>query len=383
MRYSLILILFFSISSILFSQNDKVKNNIDWSNPDNIDPINEKTGEFLDKGLESYILFASYAELEGRYMEAAKYYLYILRYDYRNAYYIYKLAKCYALMKRAKLACTYLIRAVNAGFNDYEHIESDLAFEGIKESVVFKKTMKEINNYSKTFGTVKYIKACKLIKCRMKLPSDFDQNNAYTLIIGLHGNGGNTDILIGFGDEFIKNNYIFVCPEGPYIRPQSSGNFNAEYSWEIQVPDIELWKRGDPLSIEYIVNVADYFMKNYKIKNIYLFGFSQGAAYAYITAIKNYEIFKGIIAISGILPSINQEYSLFTEEQLAKGNNLEVFIGHGLHDVTINKKFSKNAQKRLKKAGYDINLITFDAGHIITKELIDETLLWLEEKEKE
>lgn len=378
MKNSIFLLLYILFFSSLSSQN-----NTNWSKPENIDPMNEHTGDFLDARLENYILSASIAEVERRYKDAARYYLYVLRYDYKNADYIYKLARCYGFMNEYELASKYLIRAINAGYNDLENIESDKAFAGIKRTQIFKETIKEIDKYNDKLGSVVYIKGCKLNKCRIKLPYNYNSENEYSLVIGLHGNGGSSDSFIRTGDYFAKKNFIFAAPQGAYIRSQSNGKLNAQYSWEIQIPDVNLWKRSDPLSEEYIMNVVNYFKANYNIKNVYLSGFSQGAAYTYLTGIKYSELFKGIIALGGVLLSLDEDYSVMTEEQLHKGKDLKVFIGHGTQDKVINIEQGRSAKRKLNKAGYNVTFFTYNSGHTLTKELFEEILKWLEDTENE
>jgi phospholipase/carboxylesterase len=203
------------------------------------------------------------------------------------------------------------------------------------------------------------------------------------LIIALHGNGGNSDSYAQVADYFTENNFIFASPQGPYLKAQSNGKLDARYSWEIQISDTEVWKKGVAFTENYVLNVVNYFKSNYKIKNVYLFGFSQGAAFTYIIGIKQYEQFEGIIVLGGRLLPTDEDYSVITDEEILKAKNLNVFIGHGMKDNIIELKYAKSAKARLKKAGYNVTFYTYDEGHILTLPLIQEVIKWILVSENE
>ena len=197
----------------------------------------------------------------------------------------------------------------------------------------------------------------------------------------MHGNGGSAENFISYADFLIDTDVIFAVPQGAYVKTQSNAKLSAQYSWEIQVPDEELWKQGDPYTEQQILNTVNYFKQNFKVNKVYLMGFSQGAAYTYLTGLKNPEVFEGIICISGRLPETDKSYSVITEEQILSGNKLKVFIAHGNEDTVIPSTYAKDAKKRLKKAGYNITFYSYNAGHKITEELLSVIKNWIKIKE--
>lgn len=353
------------------------QNNINWAYPDSIDPLSKDVGTFLDFDFNSYLMSAKIAELEARYEDADQYYLYLIRYDYRNAEMIYKLAGCYGYLKEYEFAAEFLAKAVNAGYNDFDNILEDKAFDGIRRTKVFNDVIKEVKKYGSELGEEIYIEGSKLLKCRVKYPENYSNDKEYSLVVALHGNGGNADSKIRLGDFFVKHNFIFAAPQGPYIRSQTNGKLNAQYSWEVQKNNLELWKQSVPMSVEYIMNVVTYFKTEHSIKNIYLLGFSQETSYTYITGLQNHEHFKGLIALGGVLLPTDEDYSVFSDDDIAEANHLKVFIGHASNDKIIEYSYGKNAKKRLNKAAYETTFYIYEDGHRLTEELISQVINWL------
>ncbi len=357
------------------------QNNTDWSNPDNINPLDKNIGDFLDVNLRHYSNSAAFAYMNKNYKEAAQYYLYTLRYTYNDAETIYQLARCYGMLSEYELASKYIIRAVNAGYTKFEYIEKDESFSSICKTAVFKKTISEIKKHGKKFGKAIYFKGTKMNKCRVKLPDNYNSEKTHTLIVGLHGNGGNADNFIKIGDYIKDDNIIFASPQGPYLKALSNNRMKDRYSWSIQIRDIKLWERGDYLSVDYIVNAVKYISSEYNIDKVYLLGFSEGAAYTYITGIKYPDLFNGIICIGGRLPSTEKPYSLFSEEDIKKSRSLKVFIAHGLKDKVLKIEYGKKAKTKLKKNAYDITFYTYDAGHTIPGYVMEEVVKWINSDE--
>ncbi len=353
------------------------QNNTDRPDPTKINPLDEKAGDFLDINMPYYRVSAESAYENKNYKKAAQYYLYILGHTYDDAGVIYQLSRCYAYIREYELASRYLVRAVNAGFSNFSIIEKDEAFNNIRKTAVFNKALSDIKKYAKQFGEIHYFQGPKMNKCRVRVPESYDPEKKYTLIVGLHGNGGSSEGFIRVADNIKEDNIIFAAPQGPYLKAISNSRMNDRYSWGIEINDKKLWERGDHLSIDYIVSAVEYVSSLYKIDKVYLLGFSEGAAYTYITGIKNPNMFEGIICIGGRLPSTDKSYSLYSEEDIKTSNKLKVFIAHGLLDKAVKIEHGKKAKKKLKKADYDVTMYTYNDGHTIPKTVIDEVIKWI------
>ena len=350
---------------------------IDWSKPEAIDPFKKGIFDFLDEDLNVYLHKASQAYRKGKFKEAAQNYLYVLRHDYADERAIYNLSCCYALMGEDEMAAKTLLRAIKAGYTNMEHIKKDKDFRFIKNKPYFSDLMRQLNEWSNSLGEVIYVPGSRLFKCRLHLPEKFDNKKSYPLVIGLHGNGGNADGFDPAWQLFGNPDFIFAAAEGPYPYMLGYRSKIKQYSWEIQIQDEELWKRADPLSIEYILGIARYFSKAYPINSIYLLGHSQGASYAYITGIKNPELIKGIICFGGQIPSMDKSYSLLTMDDINKGKALRVFIAHGTKDDMLHVKHAQESEKLLEQNGFDVTYVEFDGGHELNKQAMQKAANWV------
>lgn len=373
----LILACILCISAIHLSGQEVGKDTTDWSKPENINPFDQNMLKTFELKLGDYITQANMLELQGDYKKAASYYLFIVRNNMGDENSLYNLARCYARLNRPSLASIFLIKAINAGFNNLDEINKDEAFDRIRNTTLFKNTSNEIANYAKQYGKTIYVEAKKMVKSRVQFPNDFNKEKEYILVVGLHGYGGSSHGFIQLSKEITNAGFIFVAPEAPYPRATRTGKAMVRYSWVSDIQDIELWKKSDHFAPDYIVNVANYMQENYKIKEVYLMGFSQGAAFAYITGIKHQDKFKGIVCIGGRLPRTDKPYSMLSEEEINTPKGLKVYIAHSPEDHAVNIKEGKNARKKLKQAGYDVEFTTYKGGHIVPDQVLKEVMKWI------
>jgi len=350
---------------------------VDWSNPLTIDPLEEGVTDFLDIDSQLFRTRARSFYDRGEYLEAARFYLAALRSNSEDAINIYNLACCYALLGEAELAAQNLSRALRIGLSDLSNIKEDPDFESVRDHPAFIKVSKGIDQLERDIGKTMYLKACKLIQCRIHLPEDFDPAKAYPLVIALHGSAGNAENMATLWRDLRYHDFILVAPEGAYPRGFNPANAWGSYSWEITTRDLNLWRRGDPLTIDYIVETANYISKKFQITDVYLFGFSQGVAYAYTAAIQHPELFRGVVCFAGILPDPQLPYSLLSADQIAASNQLRVFIAHGLRDRAIDISRSHKARDLLEEYGYDVTFKSFNAGHSIGTAALHKAEKWI------
>ena len=340
------------------------------------DPLDEKSLAFLDSDLEPLRLQAAQLAREKKYAEAARSYLALLRFNRNDATSIYNLACCYGRLRRADLAVSCLVLAARAGFRDFKLLKSDPDFVSIRATPEFIALLNRIPVWEENLGETLYVKTSKLEVLRVKLPAQFDPSRKYPLLIGLHGNGGNSEQLLAAMNNVLKKEpLILAAPQGAYANFPLL--FGRHFSWEIQTRDRELWKLGDPLAVENISHAIRIVKEKYPISEVYILGFSQGAAVAFLSGFLHPEQVAGIVSIGGLFPETDTDFSVLKETDIVSGKRIRVFIAQGNRDPAIPVGLGAKTTVKLKKYGVDVVYREYEGGHEISPDVLREIYSWM------
>jgi len=373
---ALFLVFFIFLSSIHYAAKKVVFEIVD---PEKIDALNEKAVDFLQSDFDKILMQANQFASEKEYLKAAQCYLALLKFNLNDSTTIYNLACCYGRLGEANLAVKCLVMAVRAGFRDFKLLKSDKDFDGIRITPEFMKLLSRVPLWEDSRSDVIYVRTSKLLELLVKLPQGFDPSHKYSLLIGLHGNGGNPEqILEVMNNTLKKEPVILAAPQGAY--PNFSQLRGQHYSWEIQTRNRELWKIGDPLAIENLYEVIRVIKGKYPISEVYILGFSQGAAYAFLSGFKYAETVAGIISIGGLFPETDTEFSMLKEKEIENGKKLRVFIAQGNHDPLLPVGLGAKTAAKLKKYGYEVEYQEYEGGHEISPELLKKIYSWMIKK---
>jgi len=214
-----------------------------------------------------------------------------------------------------------------------------------------------------------------LFECLVGVPFDYDPDSgrSHPLVVGLHGYGSNAEHFFIAGKMFAAAGIIYAVPQAPYTFQSSSG---LGYSWSLRdANDQEANDRSSVLAIEYVVDVVEALKAQYQVSDVYLFGFSQGGAYTYMTGLGNPDLFAGLIAFGS---RFDPEW--FTEATLTSASHLPIFIGHGEHDAGIPVQAAQEAKRILEAFDYDVTYHAFDAGHMIPADALRVAVDWIQRR---
>ena len=203
-----------------------------------------------------------------------------------------------------------------------------------------------------------------------------DSNNSdelSPLVIMLHGYGSNEDDLFSFADH-IPVNYKIISLRAPYSLPYGG------YSWyDINSDDLEAMniKIGIEQAKASISKIKD-FVKNqlpqkysFDTEKICLIGFSQGTALSYALSLNNPDLFKNVIALSGMISmqliDVNhKDYS-----------SLNYFCSHGIQDQVIPVNYSRESIEWLKSKNITHVYKEYDMTHSVSQENFFDFLKWM------
>jgi len=362
----------------VFGLYGQVMGNIDSKKLKAIDPLGDEATLLLTENLEDLLALGNVEFRKGNYPQAARCFLYLLQRDTDNPALMFGLAECYARWGHPRRAGKFLLHAVQNGLDDAQRVLASGAFAALALEPGLRRHRATIQTMIRNRGRMDFVKSTRLASLRIHLPAHFKPEQTYTLLIGLHGSGGNGANFARIQRHFGKQKFIFACPQGPYEQALSPLVPDQRYSWDLETRNKELWRRGDHLILENILEVQRFMSERYHIADTYLLGFSQGAAYAWATAIRHSDRIRGVICFAGILPPADKPWSLYSNEHLrASARRLRVFVAHGRQDAAIGWKNSEKIAKKLLDLGYAVDFQPFSGGHELPPAMLRKAARWL------
>lgn len=178
-----------------------------------------------------------------------------------------------------------------------------------------------------------------------------DQPGPYKTIVMVHGRMGNEDVMWIFS-RTLPPNWLVISVRA--ILPEGDG-----FSWH---PPFDRW----PMLSEFdtAVDTLHQFIRQLPDQyhadenQIYLMGFSQGAALSYATAMAYPGLVSGIAGLVGFMPT--HAMPTINEQPLL---DLPVFVAIGETDDTIPLDIAVSSGEQLEAAGANVTINRYDTGH--------------------
>jgi len=195
-----------------------------------------------------------------------------------------------------------------------------------------------------------------------------EPRTSYPTIVALHGRGADYSDLPPLIEALNISGLLVIAPRAPYKF------MNGGFAWYV------LQDEGIPSSESFIpsLNRLRKFLKEimeiYPVddRRVFLLGFSQGAIMAYAAGLQEHKAFRGIVALSGYIPT-RSGLSL----ELKDLSGLAVFISHGTDDGLIPVRDGREAAKILTQARADVLYREYAMGHQIIDETIGDLAKWM------
>ena len=190
-----------------------------------------------------------------------------------------------------------------------------------------------------------------------KIVSEGEQLRAVVMI---HGWQGNKDSFKSIPKLLKLENTTWFFPEAPY-------DYNGDESkrtWTYEkYPGI--WETDEPkkkLKSFFKENIFDKFSS----EDVYVIGFSQGAAVCYEFILSLEYRLGGVFPIAGFLRDQYLNLDVHKNQY-----STPILIGHGKNDEVISIKSSQQAYESLKEICSDVTLDIYNGGHKISLSYLD------------
>jgi phospholipase/carboxylesterase len=201
---------------------------------------------------------------------------------------------------------------------------------------------------------------------RTFLPTGYEPNYPYPLLVFLHGHGGSEEQILRLAPQLSRRNYICIGLRGP--RPLGlRDNGLPAYSWGAEGTD-------DSTIEEYVFRAIEQTRRHYHVhsERIYLAGYHEGATLAYRLGMTCPERFAGIISLNGAMPRRGGPLL-----RLPDVRKLRVLIGHGTYNEIVPLEMARQDFRLLYTAGLSIRMHTYSANHHIHRDMLRDINRWV------
>ena len=199
-------------------------------------------------------------------------------------------------------------------------------------------------------------------------------------VIWLHGLGANGSDFEPIVPELrldAEPAVRFVFPHAPFIPVTCNGGYVMRAWFDIHsLSDIsrEVDEEGLLASRDAVRRlIARESGRGIPSRRIFLAGFSQGGAVAYLAALTHPEPLAGVIALSTYIPSP----ALISGETTEANRRIPIFAAHGTHDGVVPAALGLRSRDLLDTLGYRPEWRTYAMDHFVCDEEIADIGAWL------
>ena len=172
----------------------------------------------------------------------------------------------------------------------------------------------------------------------------------------------------------------FVFPHAPEIPVTCNGGYVMRAWYDIVSLDSssrEIDEAGIVHSRAAIRRlIARENRRGIPCSRIFLAGFSQGGAVAYLTAMTHDEALAGVIALSTYIPC----GELLARERTEVNRDIAIFAAHGRADDVVSPELGRRARDLLVRLGYRVDWHEYPMPHAVCLEEIHLLAGWLRDR---
>lgn len=180
-----------------------------------------------------------------------------------------------------------------------------------------------------------------------------EKKGPHPTVVMLHGQWGNEDVMWIF-QQTLPEGWLVVAPRATVAEG------DGRFSWHPRQPDEWPTLGAFETAVDTVLQFLESLPQLYEAdpEQIYLMGFSQGAATAFATAIRQPERIQGIASLVGFMP-------LGVDEAIdaARLTDLPVFMAVGTEDERIPLEIARECGKAVRATGAYLEYREYDTGH--------------------
>ena len=198
------------------------------------------------------------------------------------------------------------------------------------------------------------------------LPTGYEPNYPYPLLVFLHGHGGSEEQVLQLAPRLSRRNYVAIALRGPdLLGPRPDGR--PSYGWGGD-------GQYDTLIEDYVFHSVEQTRRHYHVhsERIYLAGVCEGATLAYRLGLLFPERFGGVISLNGALP--RQGGPLL---RLPEVRQLRVLIGHGIANPYVPLTLAQADYRLFYSAGLDVRLHTYPTTNRLHPDMLRDINRWV------
>ena len=185
-----------------------------------------------------------------------------------------------------------------------------------------------------------------------------------TLLL-LHGTGGNERDLIPLGRE-LDPRAALLSPRGKVLENGMPRFFRRLAEGVFDLEDLKI--RTNELA-DFVAAATQHY--GFASANVIAVGYSNGANIAASMLLLRPEILRGAVLFRAMVPLV--------PENLPDLSSIHVWIGAGSEDPIIPTSETQRLVELLRRAGADVTLRFFNAGHGLTNSEVETARHWLGE----
>ena len=200
------------------------------------------------------------------------------------------------------------------------------------------------------------------------------------LIVMIHGLGGDENVMWIF-ERALPAKATVIAPRAPiWIEPNTpyAEEANGGYSWFRPAPLPRPDRSTFEQSIDKLKKFVEAAIKTYEVdrNQVYLLGFSQGAAMCYALSLAMPDQIAGVIALAGFMPE-STDKPLPPDIEVSGLPQNGYLILHGLEDERLPIEYARTAQSTLQSIGAQVEHHEYPIGHKISPQGMKDIEQWL------